>query len=506
MSYRELAAHQRRLAHLQHVEAIVGWDEAAMMPPGGGESRAEALATLRVFTHELAAAPALGPLIEAAEAERARGELTEWEAANVREVKRAFTRETALPGDLVQASSLAESRCEQAWRTLRARNDWEGVRPLLAEVIARKREVAAALSDRLGLEPYDALLDGFEPGVRSAAIDRLFAELRAYLPGFIARAQERQQAGRERQPVLVPEGPFPIEQQRWLGLEVMKRVGFDFQHGRLDVSHHPFCGGVPRDVRITTRYDEADFAKSFMAVLHETGHAKYEQNLPGDWLDQPVGRARSMGMHESQSLFQEMQVSRSREFLELCAPLIRRAFPQPAARQPAAFTAENLYRHYTRVRPDFIRVDADEVTYPCHILLRYDLERRLIDGSLPLGELPEAWDAGMRALLGLSTGTDHRNGCLQDVHWPAGLFGYFPTYTLGALIAAQLFAAARRQLPDLSDQIRRGELDPLNQWLRAEVWSRGCLLPTEALIQAATGEPIGTRAFIAHLEARYLPS
>jgi carboxypeptidase Taq len=501
MAYQALTTRHRRLAHLQHVEAIAAWDEAAMMPAGGGESRAEALATLRVFTHELATDPALGPLLEAAEEQAARGDLTEWEAANVREMKRAYVRETALPASLVQASSLAESRCEQAWRTLRPANDWAGMMPLLAEVIARKREVAAALADRLGLSPYDALLDGFEPGARSAKIDVLFAELRAFLPGFIARALEQQNG----EQVLVPRGPFPVQRQRWLGLEVMKRVGFDFQHGRLDVSHHPFCGGVPRDVRITTRYDEADFAKSFMAVLHETGHAKYEQNLPDQWLDQPVGRARSMGLHESQSLFQEMQVSRSRQFLELCAPIIAEAFPEAARSQPAAFTADNLYRSYTRVRPDFIRVDADEATYPCHVLLRYDLERQLIDGSLPLGQLPEAWDAGMRSLLGLPVGYDHRNGCLQDVHWPAGLFGYFPTYTLGALVAAQLFAAVRRALPELPEMIRRGELGPLNQWLAGAVWSRGCLLPTEDLVRAATGAPIGTAAFMTHLQTRYLP-
>jgi carboxypeptidase Taq len=456
MAYQALAAHHRRLAHLQHVEAIASWDEAAMMPTGGGESRAEALATLRVFTHELATDPALAQLLETAADQASGGELTEWEAANVREMKRAYVRETALPAALVQASSLAESRCEQAWRSLRPANDWVGMMPLLSEVIARKREGAAALADRLGLAPNDALLDGFEPGARAQKIDGLFAQLRAFLPGFIARALDRQKG----EQVLLPQGPFPVERQRWLGLEVMKRVGFDFQHGRLDVSHHPFCGGVPRDVRITTRYDEGDFAKSFMAVLHETGHAKYEQNLPGDWLDQPAGRARSMGLHESQSLFQEMQVSRSREFLELCAPVIALAFPDAAAAQPAAFTADNLHRSYTRVKPDFIRVDADEATYPCHVLLRYDLERQLIDGTLPLAQLPEAWDAGMRSLLGLSTGNDHRSGCLQDVHWPAGLFGYFPTYTLGALVAAQLFAAARRALPELPGQISRGSAAP----------------------------------------------
>ncbi len=499
MSYAALADRYRRIFHLQHVEAITSWDEAAMMPPGGGEARAEALATLRVLVHELQTDPRLSDLFAAAEVEATRGELAAWEAANLREMRRGYLRETALPAALVQRSSLAESRCEQAWRELRPRNDWAGLQPLLSEVVDAKREAAAALGERLRLSPYDALLDGFEPGARAAGIDPLFAELRAFLPGFIPAAVERQSA----QPVRPPVGPFPVERQRWLGLEIARRVGFDFSHGRLDVSHHPFCGGVPRDVRITTRYDQADFASSLMAVLHETGHGKYEQNLPAAWLDQPVGRARSMALHESQSLFQEMQVSRGRDFLEFAAPLVRAAFPDAAAAAPEAFTADSLHRHYTRVRPDFIRVDADEVTYPCHVLLRYDLEQRLIAGTLPLRDLPEAWDAGMRALLGLSTGDDHRNGCLQDVHWPAGLFGYFPTYTLGALVAAQLFAAARRALPDLPAQLRAGELAPLDAWLREAVWSRGCLLETDQLVRTATGSPIGTGAFISHLRDRY---
>jgi carboxypeptidase Taq len=500
MSYQALADRHRRLFHLGHVEAIVAWDEAAMMPAGGGDARGEAIATLRVLVHELATDPALAGLFEAAEKERDAGRLSAGQAANLREMKRVWVRETCLPADLVEASSRAETRCEQTWRVLRAKNDWAGLLPLLREVVARKREVAAALSARLGLGLYDALLDGYEPGARSAAIDVLFADLRGFLPGFIEKALARQAGER----VIAPDGPFPTERQRWLGLEVMKKVGFDFNHGRLDASHHPFCGGVPRDVRITTRYDERDFVKSFMGVLHETGHAKYEQNLPAEWLDQPAGRARSMSMHESQSLLQEMQVSRSRAFLEFAAPLVRAAFPDAAARQPEAFTAENLAALYTRVRPDYIRVDADEATYPCHVILRYEIEKKLIEGKLEIEQLPEAWDAAMREMLGLSTDGNYKDGCLQDVHWPAGLFGYFPTYTLGAIAAAQLFAAARRALPGVEGQIARGELGPLNDWLRERVWSRGSLLETEALMKEATGEPLGATAFKRHLEARYL--
>jgi carboxypeptidase Taq len=498
MSYSALVARHRRIAHLQHVEAITSWDEAAMMPPGGGDSRAEALATLRVLAHQLATDPAMGDELAAAEADA--GSLAPWQRANVREMKRGFVRETALPTALVEACSLAESRCEQAWRTQRPRNDLAGFLPLLREVVARKREVADALGTRLGLGRYDALLDGFEPGMRAAALDPLFADLRAFLPPFIAQVVERQR----KRPIITPVGPFPIERQRWLGLTIMKTVGFDFDHGRLDVSHHPFCGGVPRDVRITTRYDEQDFTKSFMGVLHETGHAKYEQNLPGAWLDQPVGRARSMGIHESQSLLQEMQISRGRPFLDLVTPLVREAFPEAAAAQPDAFTTENLYRHYTRVKPDFIRVDADEATYPCHIILRYEIERRLIEGTMEVEALPEAWDAAMRDLLSLPTRDDHQRGCMQDVHWPAGLFGYFPTYTLGALAAAQIFAAARRALPDADPAIARGDFAPLNQWLRDKIWAQGSSLPTDDLMTAATGAPIGVTAFKDHLRARYL--
>jgi carboxypeptidase Taq len=500
MSYNALVSRHRRIAHLQHVEAITSWDEAAMMPTGGGESRAEALATLRVLCHELGTDPKMADELAGADAEAAAGTLDAWQLANLREMKRGYLRETALPTALVQACSLAESRCEQAWRTQRGRNDFAGFLPLLREVVARKREVAAALGARLGLGLYDALIDGFEPGVRTATLDPLFADLRAFLPPFIAQVVERQR----RAPVTTPQGPFPLERQRWLGLTIMKTVGFDFEHGRLDVSHHPFCGGVPRDVRITTRYDQDDFTKSFMGVLHETGHAKYEQNLPSQWLDQPVGRARSMGIHESQSLLQEMQISRGRPFLELVTPLIREAFADAVAAQPDAFTTQNLYRHYTQVKPDFIRVDADEATYPCHILLRYDIERRLIEGSMEVEALPEAWDASMRDLLSLPTRDDHTRGCMQDVHWPAGLFGYFPTYTLGALAAAQIFAAAKRAVPDMDGSIARGEFAPVNQWLREKIWSQGSFLQTDELMTAATGAPLGVTAFKEHLRARYL--
>jgi carboxypeptidase Taq len=496
VSYQELEEHFRRVSRLEHLEAMASWDEAAMMPAGGGSARAAALATLRGMIHAETASPKLADLFARAEHEQA--ELGPWQRANLREMSRGYVRAMAVPPALVEAASLAQSKSEQAWRTLRADNDWAGFRPLLAEVVRLRREVAQALGAQLGLSEYDALLDGFEPGARSAHIAPLFQALGEFLPDLIQQALERQ--ARLPEPPAAA-GPFAVESQRRLGLALMQRLGFDFEHGRLDTSHHPFCGGVPQDVRITTRYKESDFLSALMGVLHETGHAKYEQHLPPAFLDQPVGRARSMAMHESQSLLLEMQVCRSAEFARFLSPLLGEAFPA-AARD--AFEPRNLGRTLARVRPDFIRVDADEVTYPCHIVLRFELERELILGTLAVADIPERWDAGMLRLLGLSTAGNFKDGCMQDVHWPAGLFGYFPTYTLGALTAAQLFAAACRAHPGLPEAIARGDLSELDAWLSTNVWSQGCLLETHELLQKATGAALGTEAFERHLRRRYL--
>jgi carboxypeptidase Taq len=498
MSYAALERQQKRVAHLEHLEAIAAWDEATMMSAGGGEARGEALATLRGLIHDESVKPEMGDWIAAAEA--GASELDAWERANLREITRNWRRATAIPSSLVEAASLVESKSEQAWRRLRAENDWASFEPYLREVFAKKREVAQALSDALGLEPYDALLDGYEPGAKSAAIAGLFERLGAFLPSFIPRVVEKQKS----ETVVRPEGPFPIERQRQLGVEFMGRLGFDFKRGRLDVSHHPFCGGVPEDVRITTRYDDADFAKAMMGVLHETGHAKYEQNLPLRWLGQLVGRARSMGVHESQSLLLEMQVSRSREFATFAAPLLAAAFPESARSTPQAFEPANLHALATRVMPSLIRVDADEVTYPCHIILRFEMESALIRGALDVRDVPDAWDERMQRLLGISTRGNFKNGCMQDVHWPSGGIGYFPTYTLGALLAAQLFETATREIPELRPALARGELAPLDGWLREKVWGQGSRFETDALVRHATGRSLDTAAFERHLERRYL--
>jgi carboxypeptidase Taq len=492
-AYSSLTAHYGRIAALGNAIGILQWDNDAMMPKGAAQTRAESMALLQVMRHDLATAPQIGDWLADADAQ---GDLGAWERANLREIRRVWTVETALPADLVEASSKAVSACEMRWRQARAEADFAGLLPSLAEVLNLQRQIGVAKGEKLGLSAYDALLNDYEPGGRAARIDALFDDLAAFLPGF---TQEALAAQARRPATPSPQGPFPVERQRALGLRMMAALGYDFERGRLDVSTHPFCGGADNDVRITTRYDEADFDKALMGVLHETGHALYEQGRPQAWLSQPVGLARGMSLHESQSLLVEMQACRSREYLAFAAPLMQDAFGGSGP----GWEADALHRRFTHVEAGFIRVDADEVTYPSHVILRYRLEQALIADAMPLSALPEAWNEGMRALLGIAPPND-RLGCLQDVHWPSGGWGYFPTYTLGAMTAAQLFEAACKAQPDILPGIARGDFSPLVGWLRTNIHSQGCLLETNDLLTQATGRPLDAGVFKAHLRRRYV--
>ena len=490
--YKALERQFRRLSAVNGALAMLGWDQSTMMPDGGAQARAEQMAVLNVLRHEWIVDPKLGDLLGEAAGER----LNSWQQANLREMQRQWRHATALSPKLVEARSKATMACEMVWRKARRDNDFKSFAKAFKPVLALTREVAAAKSSAFGLTAYDALLDEYEPGGRSAAINKLFADLAGFLPGFIDKALAKQ----ARRPAPLPlEGPFAVETQRAVGLTFMKALGFDFNHGRLDVSLHPFTGGIPDDVRITTRYSEDDFTKSLMGVLHETGHALYELGLPRAWRDQPVGEARGMVLHESQSLLVEMQVCRGEEFLAYAGPVLRKAFHGTGE----AWSDANLQRIYARVKPDLIRVDADEATYPAHVMLRYRLEQAMLHDDLPLDDLPYAWNDGMQTLLGVDV-PSYSHGCMQDIHWAVGSIGYFPTYTLGALSAAQLFAAAKAQDKTILPGIAKGNFKPLLKWLRTNVHGKGALLTTDELLRQATGKPLGTAAFKAHLKARYL--
>jgi carboxypeptidase Taq len=480
-----------RLYRYQHLGAFVGWDQAAMMPPRGNDARGAALAELQVLMHQTLTHPALQTQI----AQAANETLDDAQQASLREMQRDWESANLLPERLVQAQSLASSRCEHAWRTQRPQNDWPGFLANFREVVTLAREEAHILSQAKSISPYDALMAKYEPGTRSADIDQIFGDVKTWLPGLIAQARERQ-AGEH---VIAPQPPFSTEQQRALGADVMGILGFDFSAGRLDVSTHPFCGGVAEDVRITTRYSDDDFTRSLMGIVHETGHARYEQRLPRDTAHLPVGRARSMGIHESQSLSFEMQLGRSPAFLALIAPLLNKHLGTQAAFEP-----DNLARLFTRVEPGFIRVDADELTYPAHVILRYEIERALMDGEIEAEDIPALWDEKMMRYLGVDTRGNFQNGCLQDIHWAGGSFGYFPSYTLGAMYAAQYFANIRQAHPDLSAQVARGNLAPIFDWLDTHIWRQASRWDTATLVQQATGEALNPAHFRAHLTQRYL--
>jgi carboxypeptidase Taq len=490
-AYDELKQLWTQLHHFGHLQSIAGWDQAAMMPPKGNTARANAMAEMEGLLHRMRTDPKLATLLANADTEA----LDDFAHANLAEIRREWRASNALPQALVEAQSLAGARCEHAWRSQRPANDWAGFLENFREVLRIGREVAQRLSDATGLAPYDALMDRFEPGTTSADVDRVFGDLQQWLPGLVRQVRERQ----SHETVVQPTGPFAKAAQRALSLDVMALLGFDFDGGRLDESAHPFSGGVPEDTRLTTRYREDDLMQSLMGTIHETGHARYEQNLPRDWLGQPVANARSMGIHESQSLSFEMQLGRSRAFAGLLAPKLRAHFGD----QPA-FEPDNLYRLMTRVKPDFIRVDADELTYPAHVILRYGIERELIGGSLQAEDIPARWDEGMQKLLDVDTRGNYTNGCMQDVHWSGGAFGYFPCYTLGAMYAAQWFAAIRKQTPDLDARIARGELAPAFDWLHTNIWDQASRWPTAELATRATGEALNPLHFRRHLEARYL--
>ncbi|WP_191600275.1 carboxypeptidase M32 [Marinomonas algicola] len=490
-SYSILEEHFSRLHHLQHVEAMLSWDAATMMPAKSHQARADAMATLSLLIHESLNSTTLKESFEQLD----EASLTDEEKKSVREMRRTWRLATCLPADLVKQQSLAAAKCEHGWREQRPDNNWGGFVSNFRDVVRLAREEATYRSKVTGLSLYDALLDKFEPGMTSEKLDVIFGELKSWLPNLIRQITERQKG----EAVQLPKGPFSIDTQKQVGEKIMTLFGFDFDRGRLDVSVHPFCGGVPEDVRLTTRYNEDDFTQSLMGVVHETGHAKYEQGLPESLRHLPVGKARSTAIHESQSLFMEMQIGRSSAFLESIHAILIDEFGDQDA-----LSLENLKTLYLKVKPDFIRVDADEVTYPAHVMLRYEIEKDLVEGKIEVEDIPMLWKKKMQMYLGVDTADNVKNGCMQDIHWSIGAFGYFPTYTLGAMYAAQFMAAMKKTLPNVEERIAKGDLTDLQAWLSQHVWTKGCLDTTEELVFNATGETLNTEYFKMHLVNRYL--
>jgi carboxypeptidase Taq len=487
-AYQNLTKRFARIATLNEAASVVSWDQAAMMPPGGAAARADQMAVLAGLSHELLTHPDMADDLGAVERPN-----NEWDAANLALMETAYKRAVALPGDLVEAVSRAGSVCETIWRAARPASDFAAVRESLTEVVKLTREAAEILGQALGTSPYDALLTGYQRGITAAEVSQIFAGYEAFLQKALPQAEEIQA---RQPPAALPAGPYNADAQEMICRQLSEAAGLDYNHARLDRSAHPFCGGTPTDIRITNRYDEQDFCAALMGVLHETGHAMYEQNLPTDWRRQLVGEAAGMAAHESQSLIIEMQTVRSDAYLSYLAPVLTAAFRKE-------ITVPALKRRLRHVERSFIRVEADEMTYPAHVILRFWLEQALISGDLAVADLPGAWNEGFEKLLGVAVPND-RVGCLQDIHWHCGLIGYFPTYTLGAMAAAQLMAAARVAAPGLDAGFEKGDLSPLLAWLKANVHGHGARLGFNELLTKATGESLNPAAFEAHLTRRYL--
>jgi carboxypeptidase Taq len=491
--YQQLEQEFRRLHAFRTAASILRWDSAVMMPRGSADLRGEQLAALETESHALVGSPRVSRLLDRAEANAQT--LDEWQLANLREMRRQREHAIATPHNLVSRLAKATSRAEVRWLEAKQKSDFASFAPHLEEVVNLIRDKAALLGKALNLSPYDALIDEFSPGLTTKEIDVIFTTLGRRLPGLIQEVIDLQAS----RPLLDLSGRITPAKQRQLSLEIMKAIGFPFDRGRLDESEHPFTGGAPGDIRITTRFIPTDPLSGLMGVLHETGHAMYDVGLPEAWRGQPVGHDRGMAVQESQSLLLEMIICRNRPFLRYLRPLLEKV----SGVTGPEWEVENLYRVLTRVRRSLIRVDADEVTYTVHIVLRHELEKEILSGELKIKDIPEAWNERINDRLGVRP-TNDAEGCLQDVHWAVGSFGYFPSYSIGAVIAAQLYESLRSERPELDDEIASGHFAGLFDWLRQNVHGLGARLSTPDLIQNATGKPLTAAAWLRYAEGKYL--
>lgn len=494
-TYERLCEHAREIALLTSTQALLGWDERTKMPPAAGQYRAEQISYLAGLIHKKQTDPQVGDwLAELADSPLAADPHSDT-GADIANLKRDYDRKTKLPQALVEELARLSVLGQQIWAQARKANDFPRFAPLLERTIQLKREEASAIGFEENL--YDALLDEYEPSARTAEVAQVLAALREQLVPLVARI-----AASPRRPNLeILSRRFPIHLQEQLGRQAAEAIGFDFQQGRLDVTDHPFCTEIgPHDVRLTTRYDEHFLPGALFSTLHEAGHGIYEQGLPAERYGLPTGQAVSLGIHESQSRLWENFVGRSRAFWEYFFPRASHLFSEALA----DVTLDDFYFAINEVRPSLIRTESDEATYNLHILIRFELEQALLTDQLPVADLPTAWKAKYRQYLGIEPTTDS-DGVLQDVHWSGGAFGYFPTYSLGNLYAAQLFEAAERDLGQLTPMFRRGEFLPLRDWLRTNVHHQARRYPAAELARRVTGAPLSHDALLRYLRAKFTP-
>jgi carboxypeptidase Taq len=493
-AYEDLCTWSKRSAYLSSSIAVLDWDQRTHIPRRGHAHRAEQRATLTRIHHGMVTDPKIGELLATVEGTDLVGDPLSIEAVNMREWRRSYDRAVRIPEDLAVELARAAAEAQAAWEQARPLNNWDLFQPYLERMVALKLQQAHALG--FENEPYDALLEYYEQGETAQELEKTFRELQPSLVDLLGRIRD---SGRSADDSILRRH-FPVAEQRGFALEVAQCLGYDLDAGRLDVSAHPFTTGIgPGDVRITTRYAEASFSEAFFSVIHEAGHAMYHQGLPAGQWGTPFCRPISLGVNESQSRLWENIVARSEMFWRFFFPRAQARFTALRDVSLADFVAA-----INVVRPGLIRTDADEVTYNLHVFLRFDLEVMLLRGDLRVNDLPEAWNAKMQDYLGL-TPPDYASGVLQDVHWPSGSFGYFPTYTLGNMYAAQFSAAACDAVPDLTESIARGDFAPLLTWLRSNIHARGSQLLPRDLVKLVTGEDRNPHKLVAYLEQKYAP-
>ena len=479
---------------LSAATAMLNWDAQTNMPRGGAWARGEQMAALTEVSADLIGGDGVGD--ELSEAEEMAARLEPDEQADLMEMRRTWVHAAAVPKELQATKARMSQTLQAIWTQAKPENDFKSFAGPFDELLKVQREIAAAKAEALGASPYGALMDEFDPGVGEALVDPIFADLAEILPPLIAEVLERQAAW----PAPLPYPPSPIDRQAALSHRLAIAVGHDPDQFRIDAAPHPFSvPHSPGDVRFTTRYDVDDVRYSIMATLHEAGHAMYEHNLPRAFAFRPGGMARGMSVHESQSLSLEMMAGRSREFLEYLAPLMAEVL----GGDPEPYSVANVLNSTRRLDDDFIRVNADELSYPLHVILRYRIEKALLSGELPVADLPTVWDDMFEQMFGRRP-PSLAKGCLQDIHWSAGLIGYFPNYAMGALLAAQLFERANADDPQIRPALSRGDFGPYFAWARPRVHARASLVGFNDLVTEATGATLSADAFKRHIRSRYL--
>ena len=495
--FQSVCDHAREAAVLNSAADTLEWDERTRMPIAAGEYRAQQVATLRASVHRLRVDRQYGESLQKLD-DQFVSEDPHWDvAATVRLLIRDWHRDCKLPTELVERVSRATVRGQQAWDSARRSNDYPAFRHVLAEIVDLQQQVGGLLAEETDKTAYEALMDEYEPDASERELQQVFDSVRGPLVELIEQIRD---APRQPKTELLKRN-YAIESQQNFSKQVASRIGFDFDRGRLDETSHPFCTTLgPNDIRILTRFDPQWLPSGLFGTLHEAGHGMYEQGLRTDWFGLPPGSYASLGIHESQSRLWENQVGRSRAFWEFLYPQAQSLFSP----ELDGVTLDQFYFAINSVKPSLIRVEADEATYNLHILIRFDLERRLISGELNVDDLPEAWNDRYKRDLGVRPATDS-DGVLQDVHWSAGLFGYFPTYTLGNLVSAQLYDAAESQLGNLDEQFRHGEFGPLRDWLVQNVHRHGRCYRGNELVARATGSSLSADALIAYLRDKLQP-